>query len=174
MSTNIVTPTGRASYPNVFEPRAYGDQEPEFGINVIFDDDADLSQLEAAIHAVASAKWGKKLPTNLQTPIRVGDDESKHEYFGKRFISAKRKAKRGKPGVVDERRKLITAESGVFYPGCQCRISCRPFAWSYMGKNGISLGLGNVQRIGDGERFGGSDDPNDEFTDVPVEAEDLY
>ena len=30
---NIVTPAGRASYPNVFEPRAYGDQEPEFGVN---------------------------------------------------------------------------------------------------------------------------------------------
>jgi hypothetical protein len=171
---NIVTPAGRASYPNVFEPRAYGDQEPEFGVNVIFDDDADLTELEAAINAVAAAKWGKKLPSNLQTPIRVGDDESKPEYFGKRFISAKKKAKRGKPGVVDERRKPITQESGLFYPGVVCRISCRPFAWSYMGKNGISLGLGNVQRIGDGERFGGSDDPNDEFTDVPVEAEELY
>ncbi len=171
--SNIVTPTGRASYPNVFEPRAYGDQEPEFGVNVIFDDDADLTQIEAAIKAVAAAKWGKKLPSNLQTPIRTGDDDAKAEYFGKRYISAKKKAKRGKPGVVDERRQPITQESGLFYPGCQCRISCRPYAWSYMGKNGVSLGLGNVQRVGDGERFGGSEDPSDEFDEVEIEAEDL-
>ena len=170
---NIVTPTGRASYPNVFEPRAYGDQEPEFGINVIFDDEADLKQLEAAIKACGVAKWGQKLPSNLASPIKTGDDDTKPEYFGKRYIAAKRKAKRGPPGVVDERRQPIAQASGLFYPGVQCRISCHPFAWSYMGKNGISLGLGNVQRVGDGERFGGSDDPRDEFDEVEVSVEDL-
>ncbi len=57
-----------------------------------------------------------------------------------------------------------------FYGGCYARATINPYHWEYMGKQGISFGLQNVQKLRDGESFGGRGSAENDFDacDVPA------
>lgn len=169
MSSKL-TPVGRVSYPTVFDAKAIGDNsEKLFTLDLIFDADTGLSELETAIEASVAEKWPKGKPKNWQSPIKDGDDkEDAPEYVGKKYITLKAKEDR-QPTVVDRDKSIITRESGKFYGGCYARASYNVYSWTYLGKNGTSIGLKNIQKTADGEPLGGgrttADDDFDEFED---------
>lgn len=161
------SPIGRVSYPNVFTARGVGknDQgEKHFSLTLLIPKEkaGELAQMKADAAAAAKEKWGDKIPKNLQSPFVDGDDKEAEEYKGMIAISFKAKENRP-PQIVDEKLAPITEKSGQFYPGCYARVSYRPYAWEYMGKTGVSFGLNNIQKTGDGEAFDGRKDAEDEF-----------
>lgn len=161
-----ITPIGRASYPNIFEPRAMDEKsDPNYSITLIFDKDADLSAMKAAANQAVKDKWGDKQPKKLESPFRDGNEKEGEEYKDRIFVNFKAKATRP-PGVVGPNGKKLDPKSGEFYPGCYARVSFSCYAWEYMGKCGVSFGLNNVQKTGDGEPFDGRRDPEDEFEAV--------
>ena len=68
-SKKVVTPTFRASFVNVFEPRQNGQSgKLEYSVKMIFDKDADLTGLKEIIKEAIRNKWGNNPPKNLKMP----------------------------------------------------------------------------------------------------------
>jgi hypothetical protein len=74
-----------------------------------------------------------------------------------------------KPGVVDEKVQPIV-EEGEIYGGCYVRASLSVYAYDQSGNKGVSFGLRNIQKVGDGEAFGGRTRAEDDFTPVDASA----
>jgi hypothetical protein len=167
---SFVTGKFRVSFPNLLQPRAaQPGQTPMYSLVMIFPDRASIKQLESEAIAAAGEEWGQdqaKWPKNIQWPFRKGEEKAELGYpAGSIFINAKSK---NKPGTVDENVQPVIAE-GVVYGGCYGRATVAAYAWSYMGKNGVSFGLRNFQKWGDGEPFSGSRNASDDFDAIPVE-----
>lgn len=73
------------------------------------------------------------------------------------------------PEVIDRSGRKVTDYARV-YPGVRARFSCNPFPYSNMGNSGVSLGLNNVQILGDGPRIDSRKAAVDEFGTLPEEA----
>jgi hypothetical protein len=166
MSTRVITPPARASYVQVHEPKPGPDGGAEkYNISLIFPKDStDLSKLEAAIKEAAEAKFGKKVPKNLRTPIRDGDidREDRPEYADSWFMNA---SSTRKPGLVDADRDPIL-EADEFYSGCICRAEVRFFGYDQAGNKGVGCGLNNIQKLKDGERLDGTVSAEAAFEDA--------
>lgn len=181
---NVITPKAIISYPHIFEPRAAAPgAEPSYSCTLIFEPGTDLSQLKAAARQAAADKWGDKAEAmwkagKIRSPFRA-DAEEKGYPEGSVFINVRSKSK---PGVVDRYRGPdgkpvpITDESEI-YPGAYVRASVRAFAYDTNGNRGVSFALGNIQKLGDGERLDGRKKAEDEFEafeDRPkISADDL-
>lgn len=171
MGDKVMTPEFRASFADVFVPRAPEEgKEPVYAVTMLFAKDADLSALKAAAKAAAIEKWGadqNKWPKNLKLPFR---DQGEKDYDGYEagciFVRASSKQK---PGLVDANVQPIIDPS-EFYSGCYARATVNAFAWGgaahQKGQNGVSFGLQNIQKIHDGEAFGGRSKPTDDFAPV--------
>lgn len=81
-------------------------------------------------------------------------------YKGHYFISANSITA---PQIVDKRVKPIMDRSEV-YGGCYGRVSLNFYAFNSNGNKGVACGLGNIQKIKDGEPLGGKTSAADDFT----------
>lgn len=179
MSTRVVTGKVRLSYAHLFEKHAIspGD-DPKYSVMLLIPkrDKKTLEALRAAEAEAAEAgkttKFGGKIPSNLATIIRDGDDpefEDFEERHGHYFMNV---SSNRKPGVVDQDTQPVLDATEV-YSGCYARVSVTAFPYTYGNKKGISFGLNNVQKVADGEAFGGSGiKAEDEFSAVD-DDEDL-
>lgn len=61
--------------------------------------------------------------------------------------------------------QIILDQSEV-YSGCYGRISVTFYGYNSNGNRGIGAGLGNIQKLEDGEALGGRSKASDEFTTV--------
>ena len=68
------------------------------------------------------------------------------------------------PQIVDLGLNPIINQSEV-YSGIYARVSINFFAYNTNGKKGIGCGLGNVQKVEDGEPLGGRTNAGDDFAD---------
>lgn len=172
--TTVLTGTFRVSFPAVFAPRKANPQDTEdkakYSIQMLFTKTDDLTAMRAACRAAATEKWGPqdkwpKPKGGLQLPFRDGTEKDFDGYGpGVIFVNASSKQK---PGLVDENvQPIITADE--FYGGCYARATVNAFAWEYMGKAGVSFGLRNIQKVKDGEPFGGRSKPENDFDAIPV------
>jgi hypothetical protein len=66
------------------------------------------------------------------------------------------------PEIVDTGLNPIINQSEV-YSGIYARVSVTFFPYNNSGKKGIGCGLGNVQKLEDGEPLGGRTSANDDF-----------
>ena len=101
------------------------------------------------------AKFGGKKPNKaaIKLPLRDGDIERDDEaYKGHYFINANSTTA---PQIVDRAVKPILDRSEV-YSGCYARFNSN-------GNKGIACGLGNIQKIRDGESLGGKTTAADDF-----------
>ena len=116
-----------------------------------------MAKIEAAIDAAieaGTAKFGGKRPNKaaLKLPLRDGDTERDDEaYANSMFVNANSTTP---PQVVDESLAPILDRSQV-YSGCYGRASITFYAFNTNGNKGIACGLGNVQKLRDGEPLGG-------------------
>ena len=116
------------------------------------------------------AKFGGKKPNKaaIKLPLRDGDTEREDEaYAGHWFINANSKTA---PQIVDKAVKPILDRDEV-YSGCYARVSLNFYAFNSNGNKGIACGLGNIQKIRDGESLGGRSSATDDFT---TEADDDF
>lgn len=166
-SKNVKTPVFRVSFPEVFRARAMEEgKEPKYSITMLFPKGTDLSALQAACKAVIVERFGAdqaKWPKGLRSPFRdQGEKEYEGYEAGAMFIRATSKQK---PGLVDAQVKPIEDES-AFYPGCFAMATIRPFYYDQKGNKGIAFGLGNIQKVRDGEPLGGRTRPENDFEPV--------
>ena len=144
----------------MFEPATISEDssEKKYSVSIIISkkDKITLAKIEEAIKAATQAgvaKWGGKLPKNLKTPLRDGDEEREEEcYENSFFLNAKSS---NKPGIVDANLDEIMSKE-EFYSGCYGRASVTFYPYDSNGSKGIACGLNNLQKLEDGERLGGS------------------
>jgi hypothetical protein len=176
-NTKVVTGKIRMSYVNLFTARAMVEgQDPKYSLCVLIpkSDKETANKINSAIEAAKKAGaslWGGKIPTNLKTPLRNGDEErpDQEEYAGHYFLNATSKQK---PGVVDKSLNEILDTTEV-YSGCYGRVSLNFYAFNQAGNKGIGCGLQNVQKLADGESLAGRTRAEDDFDAVDDEDDIL-
>ena len=174
---------GRLSYVHVFKPHASvpGAEEKYSTTILVPKNDVETKQkIDAAIKAATelgvSEKWGGKMPNTVFTPIWDGDgvnnsgDPFGPECKGHWVFTASAKTDYP-PQVVDRYVNPIMDQSEI-YSGCYANVAVNFFPYLFQGKKGIGAGLGNVQKVSDGEPLAGGRTAQQDFT--PVEEEELY
>lgn len=173
--TKVIIPC-RLSYAHLFEPDSINGSEPKYSVSCIIDkgDTETIAKIRKAVETAkeeGKGKWGGKIPANLKTPLRDGDvDRSEDEaYSGSYFLNAN---SRQAPQVVDRKVQPILDQSEV-YSGCYGRVSVTFYAYNSNGNKGVAAGLGNVQKLRDGEPLGSRVSAADEFDAVETEDDFL-
>lgn len=137
------------------------------------DDKETVKAINNAVDAAIEegiAKFGGKKPNKaaIKLPLRDGDTEREDEaYAGHWFINANSKTA---PQIVDKAVKPILDRDEV-YSGCYARVSLNFYAFNSNGNKGIACGLGNIQKIRDGESLGGRSSATDDFS---IEEDDDF
>lgn len=169
--TKVITGLNtRLSYFHGWEPTSINNGPERYSVSVLIpkDDKETLRAIEVAIDAAIEegvAKFGGKKPNKaaIKLPLRDGDTEREDEaYKGHFFINANSNTQ---PQIVDKNVKPILDQSEV-YSGCYARVSLNFYAFNSNGNKGVACGLGNIQKIRDGESLGGRSSATDDFGTV--------
>ena len=140
---------------------------PKYSVSLIIpkSDTKTIAAINQAIdNAIrdGAAKFGGKIPPKgaLKLPLRDGDTEREDEaYRDAYFINANSTTA---PQIVDRSVQPILDRSEV-YSGCYARVSINFYAFNSNGNRGIACGLGNIQKVRDGEPLGGKTSAADDF-----------
>jgi len=170
--TKVITGIVRLSYANVWEPKSINGGAEKFSVSLIIpkSDVKTLSAINGAIDAAieeGKGKFGGKVPNKaaIKLPLRDGDIDRPDDeaYADSYFINANSNTA---PQVVDKNVNPILDRFEV-YSGIYARVSINFYAFNSNGNKGIACGLGNIQKIRDGEPLGGRTNAADDFsTDV--------
>ena len=169
METKVVTGKVRFCYANVFEPTAMAEGDtPKYNVCVLIpkSDTKTLEKIKQAIEAAKQAGKAKladkngKIPSTIKLPLRDGDDERGDDpaYEGMYFINVNSTRK---PDIVDKNLNPIMSKD-EFYSGCYGRASINFYAYNVQSK-GIAAGLGNLQKLEDGEPLAGGSSADEDF-----------
>ena len=172
-STRVVTGVVRLSYANVWEPRTSKDGKPRYSVSLIIpkSDTKAVRDIQAAIEAaykegeskLKDPKRGLPPLQALKTPLRDGDIDRAGDpvYAGNYFINANANPEHP-PQIVDGNVQPILNRTEV-YSGVYARVSINFYAFDNSGNKGIACGLGNIQKVRDGEPLSGSARAEDDF-----------
>ncbi len=166
-TTKVITNTVRLSYANIWEAKSINGGDEKFSVSLIIPktDTKTVDAINAAIDAAMKdgiTKFGGKIPNKaaLKIPLRDGDTERDDEaYKDSYFINANSKTA---PQIVDRDVKPIIDRNEV-YSGCYARVSLTFYAFNSNGNRGIACGLGNIQKMRDGESLGGGYSAEQDF-----------
>jgi len=180
--THVVTNRVRLSYAHLTQPykspMAEEADKPKYAVTLLIPktDKATLSRIRAAIQAagekaLASGKLKKGTPIDkLPNPLHDGDGMKADGYTpyeaeckGCWVLTA---SNTDRPVIVDLNRDPILDATEI-YSGMYARVGLDFYAYNNR-KQGIGCGLGNVQKLADGEPLGASrasvdDDFGDDF-----------
>ena len=167
LNTKVVTGVVRLSYEHVWEPASVNGSTPKYSVSLIIpkSDTKTIAAINAAIENAiknGAGKFGGKVPPKgaLKLPLRDGDLEREDEaYRDSFFINANSTTA---PQIVDRSVQPIMDRSEV-YSGCYARVSINFYAFNSNGNKGIACGLGNIQKVRDGESLGGKSSAADDF-----------
>lgn len=179
--TFVKTGKCRFSYVNIFQPRKSedgGEAKYELTLLIPKSDKKTYKAIISAIEAASkkgAAKFGDKWPAKPKSPLKDGDgykdngDEYDPECKGHWVLRARSNRK---PDIVNVDREDILDKNEV-YSGCYGRATIDFFPFAVPTNKGISCGLGNVQKLADGEALGGgrtkaADDFADDYEDDEI------
>lgn len=174
--TKVVTGTARLSYANVWDPKSINGSAEKYSVSIIIpkSDTKTITAIERAIDAALEAgkgKFGGKMPNkaSLKLPLRDGDIDRPDDpaYADSYFVNANSKTA---PQIVDSAINPIMDRSEV-YSGVYARVSINFYAFNSNGNRGVACGLGNIQKVRDGEPLGGGSSAADDFA---TEADDDF
>lgn len=169
--TKVITGVNtRLSYFHGWEPTSINNGPERYSVSVLIpkSDTETVKAINEAIDAAIEegvAKFGGKKPNKatIKLPLRDGDTERDDEaYKGHYFINANSTTP---PQIVDKYVKPILDRNEV-YSGCYARVSLNFYAFNSNGNKGVACGLGNIQKIRDGESLGGRSSATDDFSTV--------
>jgi len=158
LKTKFVTGKVRFSYANVFTPGETPNGTLKYSVSILIpkSDTDTVNRFKKAFEDTKTANaavWGGSIPKVLKGGLRDGDAEKDDPaYAGHYFINA---SSNEKPGIVDADLNPII-DTSEFYSGCYGRASITLYPYDTSGSKGIAAGLNNVQKLADGEKFGGS------------------
>lgn len=172
--TKVITGVNtRLSYFHGWEPVSVNGGAEKYSVSVLIpkNDKETINAINAAIDAAIEegiSKFGGKKPNKaaIKLPLRDGDTERDDEaYKGHFFINANSNTP---PQIVDRSVKPIL-DRGEVYSGCFARVSLNFFAFNSNGSKGVACGLGNIQKVRDGEPLGGKTKAEDDFSTIEDE-----
>lgn len=147
-SQPMITPIARVSYPHLVEPSVGLDgQTRRYQLDLIFEEGADLAELQKAIKEIALQAFGNVSPATLLLPLKNGDDKKDALYKGRKYITPKSK------DIVkcyDAARRTIDATE--IYGGCYARAQISLGTFN-LGNRGVTCYLNAVQFVRDGEKL---------------------
>lgn len=159
------------SYPNLFTPKQIMNQgDPKYSTAILIakNDKDNLAKLKGAIDDAKADDKLKGIPARkIDSPLMDGDEEKPDDahYAGCYYINAK-SSENHPPKVVDRHVDPIMDQQEI-YAGCVCNIVVNTYAYNFNGHAGVGIGLGNIQKVADGERMGGGDSAaEDDFEDL--------
>ena len=171
-NTKVITGKVRFSYANVWEPKSINGGDEKYSVSLIIpkSDTKTVNEIKAAIEMAkqeGKAKFGGRVPANLKTPLRDGDIDRPDDeaYKNSYFINANSK---DKPQIVDKNVNPILDQNEV-YSGCYGRASVTFYAFNSNGNKGIACGLGNLQKLSDGNALSARTKAEDEFSTLEDE-----
>ena len=138
--TKVVTGVVRLSYANVWEPASINGSNPKYSVSLIIPK-ADTKTIDAINAAVDAAIHHGKV------------------WHGFKLVANSTTA----PQIVDRSVQPILDRAEV-YSGCYARVSINFYAFNSNGNRGIACGLGNIQKVRDGEPLGGRSSAADDFS----------
>ncbi len=168
---NLITGKVRFSYANVFEPRRTPNGEEKYSITLLIPkSDTDtyqriMTEVNKTLQENLASTFKGVMPTNPKLPIHDGDGvRQSGEPYGSEckgcwVITAN---SNNEPEVVDASCNPIISKN-EFYSGCYGRASLRFYAYNQNGNRGIGCGLGNVQKLEDGQPLGGRTTASEDF-----------
>lgn len=174
--TRVVTGRVRLSFVHLFTPyKNPNATEPKYSATILLpkSDVATKQRIDAAISAAiemgVSKTWNGVRPPMIAIPVYDGDgvrpsdgmpfgDECKGHWV---FTASSKQA----PQIVDAQLNPIIDQTQV-YSGMYAHVSMNFFPYLNSGKRGIGCGLGNVQKVADGEPLGGRTNAQDDFAPV--------
>jgi len=164
----VTTPVFRVSFPEVFNAVAQEKEDGTMGplkysITMLFEEGEDLSALENLVDVRAKEFFSGKVPKNLRTPFRDGEEKEEYEGYEEGMVFCKASTF-SRPGVIDLSREPLL-EAGDLYPGCYARATVSAYGYNKKGNKGVALGLRNIQKVDDGERLDGKASAEDDFAD---------
>lgn len=181
--TKVVTGKVRLSYANLFEPKSINGSEPKYSVSLIIPK-SDKQQIAVIQQAIENAKerdkgkWNGKIPANLKLPLRDGDEERPDDeaYANSYFINANSTKPPAVVGTEKDKTtgKAIPLGEDEVYSGCYARVSINFYGFNAAGYKGIACGLGNVQKLEDGERLGGGSSAEEDFEFDEVDSDDDF
>ena len=168
------TPSGRwmtgavrIAFPALFKARVDKESgKTAFSATLLFAPGADIEALKLAVRETATAKWPGITPAQLQLPF--ADQAMKAATapaYAKTFTTGVyiNASSQFAPAVLLPSGDVVTSESKAFYAGLLARVKLNAYAWEYKGKRGVSFGLIALQKLADGERWGGAGEATDGF-----------
>ena len=166
--TKVITGKNtRLSYFHGWEPVSINGGAEKYSVSVLIpkDDTETINAINAAVDAAIEegiAKFGGKKPNKaaIKLPLRDGDEERDDEaYKGCYFVNANSTTA---PQIVDQQVNPIIDRNEV-YSGVYARVSISFYAFNSNGNKGVACGLGNIQKVKDGEPLGGRTNAADDF-----------
>jgi len=169
------SPKVRVSFPTVFKPRMFAGQQgdPKYSITMMFDKNNQeqmgfLREVMKDLETALAQQWPDEavrprtpLVGETRSPIKDGDKtvntngiplvEKNAEYAGHYILRA---SSTNKPVVVDANGQDII-DSNEIYGGCFCKVNFTTYAFTSPQNKGVTFGLNGVQKVEDGESFGG-------------------
>lgn len=175
----VAIKNARISFPELFEPKAFGDGKPSFSASFLLaKNDPQIEKLNATILDVAKEKWGEKGESTLKS-IKAGDkvfvhDGATKDYAGYGpevvFLNARSYTR---PAVVDRDKSILAESDGRIYAGCYVNAIIEVWAQDNGYGKRINATLTGVQFVKDGDSFtGGRAASNDDFEDLSEGADD--
>ncbi len=166
----VVTGIVRLSYANVWEPKSINGGAEKYSVSLIIPktDTKTVAAINEAVDAAieeGKSKFGGKIPNRaaLKLPLRDGDIDRPDDeaYANCYFVNANSNTA---PQIVNRQLEPVLDHSEV-YSGVYARVSVNFYAFNSNGNRGIACGLGNIQKIRDGEPLGGRTNAEDDFVD---------
>ena len=135
-STKVVTGVVRLSYANVWEPASINGSNPKYSVSLIIpkSDKQTLDAINAAVDAAIKEGVAK---------------------FGGKIPN--------KAALKLPLRDGDTERDDEAYKNSFARVSVNFYAFNSNGNRGIACGLGNIQKVRDGEPLGGKSSAADDF-----------
>lgn len=167
-AAKVITCPCTLSYPNLLKPRIVKPGDPaRYGCALIFNvatDRPTLEKIRNAAFYVGRERWRDfdqmMEQRRVRLPWRRGEERDQKGYGpGKIFLNCNSESP---PGVVDRQVQPILNASDI-YAGCQVIASINAFAYDRNGNKGVSFGLNNIQKVGEGERLDNRSTPSQDF-----------
>lgn len=179
--SNLVTGKVRFSYVSVFEPRVTPNGDEKYSVTLLIPKTDTttyqiiVNEINKTLQESVADTFKGVMPANPKLPLYDGDGlRSSGEPFGAEckghwVITANSNSA---PEIVDANVNPIISKS-EFYSGCYGRASLRFYAYNQNGNKGVGCGLGNVQKLEDGQPLDGRTTAAEDFGS-PIAAQPQY
>lgn len=181
--TDIMVKNVRLAFPTIFDAKAFPnspDPTKYFSASFLMaPTHPQKKQLDDLIEELSKEKFGKAYKAilaaaKLKGKVFLRDGNTKPEYDGFEgmwFISARNKIR---PTLLDQQKNRVEEDSGILYGGCYVNVKIGTYAYT-KGDKGVGASLMGIQKVRDGDAFGGSRAADEgEFDEISAEesAED--